>query len=64
MSGDDHILKDLKEDILSPMFVKDEEGPQEEEKYVLTSNLKSVLKNALAKMPLKRKSKPKAEKLF
>jgi len=64
VSGDDHILKDLKEDILSPMFVKDEEGPQEEEKYVLTSNLKSVLKNALAKMPLKRKSKPKIEKLF
>lgn len=63
-SSDDHILKNLKEDILSPMFVKDEEGPQEEEKYVLTSNLKSVLKNALAKMPLKRKSKPKAEKLF
>lgn len=64
VSDDDHILKDLKEDILSPMFVKDEEEPQEEEKYVLTSNLKSVLKNALAKMPLKRNSKPKIEKLF
>ena len=62
ISGDDYILKDLKEDILSPTFSKEES--KQEEKYTLTSNLKSVLKNALAKIPSKRKSKPKAEKLF
>ena len=53
MSGDDRILKDLKEDILSPTFGK--EDNKQEEKYTLTSNLKSVLKNALAKLPLKSK---------
>ena len=53
VSGDDRILKDLKEDILSPTFGK--EDNKQEEKYTLTSNLKSVLKNALAKLPLKSK---------
>lgn len=65
LSGDDHILKDLKEDILSPMFVKGEGATKEEteeEKHYLTSNLESVLKNALAKMPSK--SKLKTKKLF
>jgi hypothetical protein len=53
LSNDDCILKDLKEDILSPTFGKEES--KQEEKYTLTSNLKSVLKNALAKLPLKSK---------
>ena len=64
-SSDNHILKDLKEDILSPMFVKGEGATKEEteeEKHYLTSNLESVLKNALAKLPSK--SKLKAKKLF
>ena len=54
-SSDDYILKNLKEDILSPTFGKEEN--KQEEKYTLTSNLKFVLKNASAKIPSKKKPK-------